>query len=160
MTNKQFEELEIGDLVTTYTGPNKGLIMKVVRTFIHTNTGKTVIVVEGVNEEDYIHSRSLFYRDGHHTSGSVSSFKIIRKKSQRKSGEGKTMHRSGRPSIDNPRTFQYRLRLNAEEEKQLTFLAKELNKPKSEIIRELIRSASHTLYYGYDAKTGGDDADD
>lgn len=70
------------------------------------------------------------------------------------------MHRSGRPSIDNPRTFQYRLRLNAEEEKQLTFLAKELNKPKSEIIRELIRSASHTLYYGYDAKTGGDDVDD
>lgn len=68
--------------------------------------------------------------------------------------------KKGRPRVDNPRTFQYRLRLNVEEERQLTFLANELNKPKSEIIRELIRSASHTLYYGYDAKTGGGDADD
>ena len=64
--------------------------------------------------------------------------------------------KKGRPKIDNPRIFQYRLRLNEEEEKQLTFLAKELNKPKSKIIRELIRSASHMMYYGYDSKKGGD----
>lgn len=63
--------------------------------------------------------------------------------------------KKGRPKIDNPRVFQYRLRLNKEEEKQLTFLAKELNEPKSKIIRELIYRASHMMYYGYDSKKEG-----
>ena len=84
MTRDQFENLKTGDLVTACTGKNKGLIMKVVRTFIHSNTGKPMIVVEGVNEEDYIHSRSLFYKDGHHTCGTLSYFKIIQEKEPRK----------------------------------------------------------------------------
>lgn len=153
MTNKQFEELEIGDIVTRTGGPNKDVLMSVTNKCVD-KLGNKFVQAIGI-EPNSVYNQMEWARDENWTSGSMTSFKLVRK-----FGEGKTMHRSGRPSIDNPRTFQYRLRLNAEEEKQLTFLAKELNKPKSEIIRELIRSASHTLYYGYDAKTGGDDVDD
>lgn len=153
MTNKQFEELEIGDIVTRTGGPNKDVLMSVTNKCVD-KLGNKFVQAIGI-EPNSVYNQMEWARDENWTSGSMTSFKLVRK-----FGEGKTMHRSGRPSIDNPRTFQYRLRLNAEEEKQLTFLAKELNKPKSEIIRELIRSASHTLYYGYDAKTRGDDVDD
>lgn len=153
MTNKQFEELEIGDIVTRTGGPNKDVLMKVIAKGDN-GVGNKWVQASGV-EPNSVYNQRKWARDANWTSGSMRCFKLVRK-----SGEGKTMRKSGRPSVDNPRTFKYELRLNAEEGRRLTFLAKELNKPKSEIIRELIRSASHTLYYGYDAKTGGGDADD
>lgn len=148
MTNKQFEELEIGDIVTCTSGPNKDVLMKVTAKGI-TGSSYKWIEASGV-EPNTVYNQRKWARDANWTSGSMSYFKLVRK-----SGEGKTMRKPGRPSVDNPRTFQYRLRLNDEEEKQLNFLSKELNRPKSEIIRELIHSTSHRLYYGYDAKTAG-----
>ena len=153
MTNKQFEELEIGDIVTRTGGPNKDVLMCVTNKGVD-KLGNKFIQAIGVKPNS-VYNQMKWARNENWTSGSMTSFKLVRK-----FGEEKTIHRSGRPSIDNPRTIKYDFRLNAEEEKQLDFLAKELNKPKSEIIRELIRSASHKLYYGYDAKTGGDDTDD
>ena len=146
MTNKQFEELEIGDIVTRTGGPNKDVLMCVTNKGVD-KLGNKFIQAIGIKPNS-VYNQMKWARNENWTSGSMTSFKLVRK-----FGEEKTIHRSGRPSIDNPRTIKYDLRLNAEEEKQLDFLAKELNKPKSEIIRELIRSASHKLYYGYDAKT-------
>lgn len=153
MTNKQFEELEIGDIVTRISGPNKDVLMKVTAKGDN-GVGNEWVQASGV-EPNSVYNQRKWARGANWTSGSPRGFKLVRK-----SGEGNMMRRLGRPCVENPQTFQYRLRLNAEEEKQLTFLAKELNKTKAEIIRELVRSACHTLYYGYDAKTGGDDADD
>lgn len=83
MTRKQFDQLVIGDLVTTYTGPNKGIAMKVARKYI-TPGGSPAIVAEGVNEKDYIYSRKSIYRDGHHTSGRAASFRLIREQEYEK----------------------------------------------------------------------------
>lgn len=55
----------------------------------------------------------------------------------------------GRPMISEPRTFIFRLRINEDEKKQLDFISKELNKTKSEVIRDLIRKESYLLYYGH-----------
>lgn len=153
MTNKQFEELEIGDIVTRTGGPNKDVLMCVTSKGVD-KLGNKFVQAIGIKPNS-VYNQMKWARNENWTSGSMTSFKLVRK-----FGEEKTIHRSGRPSIGNPRTIKYDLRLNAEEEKQLDFLAKELNKPKSEIIRELIRSESHKLYYGYDAKTGGDYTDD
>ena len=57
--------------------------------------------------------------------------------------------KNGRPKINNPRTFIYKIRLNHEEKRQLDFLSNETGKSKSTIIRELISNASHMMYYGY-----------
>ena len=146
MTNKQFEELEIGDIVTRTGGPNKDVLMCVTNKGVD-KLGNKFVQAIGIKPNS-VYNQMKWARNENWTSGSMTSFKLVRK-----FGEEKTIHRSGRPSVDNPRTIKYDLRLNAEEEKQLDFLAKELNKPKSEIIRELIRSASRKLYYGYDAKT-------
>ncbi len=47
------------------------------------------------------------------------------------------------------RNYQYTVRLNEEENKQLEYIVEELNLSKSEVIRELITDASYELYYGY-----------
>ena len=48
-------------------------------------------------------------------------------------------NKRGRPIIPDSRNFGYRLRLNKEEKEQLCFISKTLEKPRSEVIRELLQ---------------------
>ncbi len=76
MTKKQYENLKIGDLVTRTSGPNKGIPMKVTTKYIAAD-GVPCLKVEGIDEKTYIYHQNKCFRDGHHTWGSASCFKIV-----------------------------------------------------------------------------------
>ena len=109
MTRDQFENLKIGDLVTACTGKNKGIIMKVVHTYID-RKGKPMIVAEGVNEKDYI------YKDGHHTCCTMSYFKLIQE----------------------PRKYDCSIYLSETERNHLNEICDRKNMSRAQLIRELI----------------------
>lgn len=51
----------------------------------------------------------------------------------------------GRPSVEDKRDNQYRVRLNDEEEQMLTYCSQTTGKPKSQIFREALVSYFHTV---------------
>lgn len=85
MTNKQFEELEIGDIVTRTGGPNKDVLMSVTNKCVD-KLGNKFVQAIGI-EPNSVYNQMKWARDENWTSGSMTSFKLVRK-----FGEGKTMH--------------------------------------------------------------------
>ena len=84
MTKKQYDELKIGDLVTKTLGPNKNIIMKVIKKYLGYND-LPCISASAVNDEQYIYNQNRANRDGKHTCGSASCFKLVKEnKNERK----------------------------------------------------------------------------
>ena len=77
MTNKQFEELEIGDIVTRTSGPNKDILMKVTEKGIDVLGGKW-IKASGV-EPNTVYNQYKWARNANWTSGSINCFKLVRR---------------------------------------------------------------------------------
>ncbi len=77
MTNKQFEELEIGDIVTRTSGPNKDILMKVTAKGIAGSSYKW-IEASGV-EPNTVYNQRKWARNANWTSGSISCFKLVRR---------------------------------------------------------------------------------
>lgn len=76
MTKRQYENLKLGDLVTKYTGPNKGKIMIVIKKYLSFD-GTPCIKVVGFNKGEYIYHQNKVERDGAHTCGAASCFKVL-----------------------------------------------------------------------------------
>ena len=76
MTRKQYENLKIGDLVTKTSGPNKGILMKITIKYLGSG-GIPCLKAEGIDEKTYIYHQQKRSRDGRHTCGSASCFKIV-----------------------------------------------------------------------------------
>lgn len=79
MTKKQYEKLKIGDLVTKFSGPNKGVIMKVTNKYLggSFNNPTPCLSAEGIDESQYVYHQFKPVRDGKHTCGATSCFKLI-----------------------------------------------------------------------------------
>ena len=76
MTKQQYENLKLGDLVTKYAGPNKGKIMKVVKKQFGFD-GLPCLKAKGGDEYIYIYHQNKVERDGIHTCGAASCFKVL-----------------------------------------------------------------------------------
>ena len=77
MTNKQFEDLKIGDIVTRTSGPNKDILMKVTAKGIDVLGGKW-LQASGVKPNS-VYNQMKWARDANWTSGSMRCFKIVKK---------------------------------------------------------------------------------
>ncbi len=63
-----------------------------------------------------------------------------------------------RPTSDNSKHHQYRLRLDDSDVERLEFLAKHHNKPKSEVLRDLIgKEFSSVVWMEMGIRTGGNE---
>ena len=73
MTKKQYEKLKIGDLVTKFSGPNKGVIMKVTNKYLggSFNNPTPCLSAEGIDESQYVCRQFKPVRDGEHTCGAA-----------------------------------------------------------------------------------------
>lgn len=76
MTEKQYENLKIGDMVTKISGPNKGILMKVIKKYLGFGD-IPCLEVEGVDDGTSIYHQNKCLRDGKHTCGAASCFKIV-----------------------------------------------------------------------------------
>lgn len=77
MARQQYEKLEVGDLVTKNAGPNKGKIMKVVEKYFGFD-GLPCLKAKGVDKNIYIYHQNKCGRDGIHTCGAASCFKVLK----------------------------------------------------------------------------------
>lgn len=76
MTKKQYKNLKVGDLITKTQGPNKGLIMKVIKKYSAFD-GSLCLMAESIDEQKYVYNQNKCLRDGKHTYGVASCFKIL-----------------------------------------------------------------------------------
>lgn len=76
MTKKQYEKLNIGDLVTCYGGPNKNVIMRVTKKYSGVG-GANCLSAYGI-EPNTVYNQRKAFRNDNWTCGSASCFKIIR----------------------------------------------------------------------------------
>lgn len=77
MTRKQYENLKVGDLVTRTGGPNKDIPVRVTKKYI-TGGKNLCLSVEVVDENTYLYEHNPAKRDGRHTWGAASCFKILK----------------------------------------------------------------------------------
>lgn len=79
MTIKQYEKLKIGDLVTKTSGPNKGVIMKVTNKYLAGSFDNPTpcLSAEGIDGSQYVYHQFKPARDGKHTCGAASCFRVL-----------------------------------------------------------------------------------
>lgn len=79
MTKKQYEKLKIGDLVTKFSGPNKGVIIKVTNKYLggSFNNQTPCLSDEGIDGSQYVYHQFKPALDVEHTCGAASCFKLI-----------------------------------------------------------------------------------
>ena len=80
MTKKQYENLKIGDLVTKSSGPNKDIIMKVTSKYLGGIISKptSCLSAERIGEATCVYHQFKPGRDGKHTCGAASCFKLFK----------------------------------------------------------------------------------
>ena len=76
MTKKQYENLNIGDLVTCSGGPNKNVIMRVTRKYFGFS-GSNCLKAEGI-EPNTVYNQRKAFRNDNWTCGAASCFKVIK----------------------------------------------------------------------------------
>ena len=76
MTKKQYENLKIGDLVTCSGGPNKNVIMRVIRKYFGCG-GSNCLKADGI-EPNTVYNQRKAFRNDNWTCGAASCFKVIK----------------------------------------------------------------------------------
>lgn len=76
MTKRQYENLNVGDLVTCHGGPNKNVVMRVTKKYLGLD-GTNCLKACGV-EPDTVYNQQKAFRNSNWTCGAASRFKIVK----------------------------------------------------------------------------------